>query len=160
VEVFVRNAVVPGSTVAMTGIPLGGDYNETVGGVAVLRDVSQQRELEIQLRQAQKMDAIGRLAGGVAHDFNNLLVVIQSYAELLCADLPDGDPKRHDLHEILAAARRAGALTKQLLAFSRRESVQPSTLNLNDVVAGIDKMLRRIIGEDIELLTELHRGSA
>jgi PAS domain S-box-containing protein len=157
-EVFVQNAVVTGSTVAMTGTPLGGDYNDIVGGVAVLRDVSQQRELEIQLRQAQKMDAIGRLAGGVAHDFNNLLVVIQSYAELLCADFPDGDPKRHDLHEILAAARRAGALTKQLLAFSRRESVQRSTLNLNDVVAGIDKMLRRIIGEDIELLTELSPG--
>jgi PAS domain S-box-containing protein len=155
VEVFVRNDTVPGSTVAMTGTPLGGNYNDITGGVAVLRDITQQRELEIQLSQSQKMDAIGRLAGGVAHDFNNLLVVIQSYSELVRADLPADDPKRHDMDEILAASRRAAALTKQLLAFSRKETVQPTVLHLNDVVSGIEKMLRRIIGEDVELLTEL-----
>ena len=154
-EVFVRNDVVSGSTVAMTGTPLGGGYNDIMGGVAVLRDVTQQRALETQLSQSQKMDAIGRLAGGVAHDFNNLLVVIQSYSELIRAELPGDDPKRDDLDEILAASRRAGALTKQLLAFSRKETVQPTILHLNDVVSGIEKMLRRIIGEDIELVTEL-----
>ncbi len=101
------------------------------------------------------MDAIGRLAGGVAHDFNNLLVVIQSYTELIREDLPAGDPKRNDLDEVLAASRRAAALTKQLLAFSRSEAIQPTVVQMNDVVGGIEKMLRRIIGEDIELVTAL-----
>jgi PAS domain S-box-containing protein len=154
-EVFVRNSVVAGSTVAMTGAPLVGGYNNVTGSVAVLRDVTRQRELEVRLSQAQKMDAIGHLAGGVAHDFNNLLVVIQSYTELVRAELPQDDTKRDDLDEVLAASRRASALTKQLLAFSRKEAVQPTTLHLNDVVSGIEKMLRRIIGEDIELVTEL-----
>ncbi len=154
-EVFVRNETVAGSTVAMTGRPLGGEYNDIRGGVAVLRDVTQQRELEVQLSQSQKMDAIGRLAGGVAHDFNNLLMVIQSYSELIREGLADEDPTRDDVDEILAAARRASSLTKQLLAFSRREPVQPATLPLNDVVSGIEKMLQRIIGEDVELFTEL-----
>jgi two-component system cell cycle sensor histidine kinase/response regulator CckA len=157
-EVFVRNGKVSGATIAMTGTPLSGSNNDVMGGVAVLRDVTQQRELEIQLSQSQKMDAIGRLAGGVAHDFNNLLVVIQSYSELIRADLAEGDSKRDDLDEILTASRRAGALTKQLLAFSRKETVQPTTLNLNEVVSAIEKMLKRIIGEDIELLTELSPG--
>lgn len=154
-EAFVKNAWVRGATVTITGTPLLGDHGALTGGVAVLRDVTRQRELETQLSQSQKMDAIGRLAGGVAHDFNNLLVVIQSYTELLREGLPDNDSKRDDLEEILAAARRAAALTKQLLAFSRSEPVQPCELQLNDVVSGIEKMLRRIIGEDIELLTEL-----
>ncbi len=155
VEVFVRNERVRGAVVAMTGIPLGGGYNDVHGGVAVLRDVTQQKELETQLRQSQKMDAIGRLAGGVAHDFNNLLVVIQSYTQLILEGLPSGDATRDDLEEVLAASRRAAALTKQLLAFSRSEPVQPVALQLSDVVSGIEKMLGRIIGEDIELFVEL-----
>jgi PAS domain S-box-containing protein len=158
VEVFVRNEQVRGATVAITATPLGGGYNDITGGVAVLRDVTQQRELEVQLSQSQKMDAIGRLAGGVAHDFNNLLVVIQSYAELIRADLPEADTKRGDLDEILAASRRAAALTRQLLAFSRSEAVQPTVVHLNDSLSGIEKMLRRIIGEDIELCTALAPG--
>jgi CheY-like chemotaxis protein len=101
------------------------------------------------------MDAMGRLAGGVAHDFNNLLVVIQSYAELLRETSSVDAAARADLDEILAAARRASALTRQLLAFSRSEAVQPTVLRLNPVVAGIEKMLRRIIGEDVTLFTEL-----
>lgn len=157
VEVFVRNDRVRGSVVAMTGTPLGSSSDMQVrGGVAVLRDVTRQRELETQLSQSQKMDAIGRLAGGVAHDFNNLLVVIQSYAELIREALPEkDDANRADLDEVLGAARRASALTKQLLAFSRSEAIQPIALDLSDVVSGIEKMLRRIIGEDIELFTEL-----
>ncbi len=154
-EVFVKNASVPGATVSMTGTPLGGGQHGISGGVAVLRDVTQQRELETQLSQSQKMDAIGRLAGGVAHDFNNLLVVIQSYAELVRDGLPANDPARGDLGEVLSAARRAAALTKQLLAFSRSETVQPVDVQLNDLVSGIEKMLHRIIGEDIELSTRL-----
>ena len=154
-EVFVRNASVRGATVNITAIPLGGSEDDVTGAVAVLRDVTRQRELEVQLSQSQKMDAIGRLAGGVAHDFNNLLVVIQSYAELVRDGLPANDPARGDLGEVLSAARRAASLTKQLLAFSRSEAIKPATLQLNDLVSGIEKMLHRIIGEDIELSTRL-----
>ncbi|HEY3253219.1 MAG TPA: response regulator, partial [Polyangiaceae bacterium] len=155
IETWVKNGTPRGATVAISGTPLVGDHDDVMGGVAVLRDVTRQRDLETQLSQSQKMEAIGRLAGGVAHDFNNLLVVIQSYAELLREDLAEHDPKRGDLDEIQAAARRAAALTKQLLAFSRSEPVQPTELRLSEVVTGIEKMLRRIIGEDIELITEL-----
>jgi len=155
IEAWVKNGSVRGATVAMTGTPLVGDHNDVMGGVAVLRDVTRQRDLEAQLSQSQKMEAIGRLAGGVAHDFNNLLAVIQSYAELLREDSRDHEPRRDDLDEILAATRRAAALTKQLLAFSRSEPVQPTELCLSEVVTGIEKMLRRVIGEDIELCTEL-----
>jgi len=155
IETWVKNGTARGATVAMTGTPLVGDHDDVMGGVAVLRDVTRQHDLETQLSQSQKMEAIGRLAGGVAHDFNNLLAVIQSYAELLREDMPEQEEKRGDLDEILAATRRAAALTKQLLAFSRSEPVQPTELRLSDVVTGIEKMLRRIIGEDIELVTEL-----
>ncbi|HYQ01522.1 MAG TPA: response regulator [Polyangiaceae bacterium] len=154
-ETWVRNGTARGATVAITGTPLLGDHDAVMGGVAVLRDVTRQRDLETQLSQSQKMEAIGRLAGGVAHDFNNLLVVIQSYAELLREEFQEQDGARGDLEEILAAARRAAALTKQLLAFSRSEPVQPTELRLSDVVTGIEKMLRRVIGEDIELSTRL-----
>ena len=155
IETWVRNGTVRGATVAMTGTPLVGDHDELMGGVAVLRDVTRQRELETQLSQSHKMEAIGRLAGGVAHDFNNLLAVIQSYAELLREETLEHDSKREDLNEILAATRRAAALTKQLLAFSRSEPVQPTELRLSEVVTRIEKMLHRVIGEDIELTTDL-----
>jgi len=156
-EVFVQNERAR-ATIAMTGTPLSGGLRDLQGGIAVFRDITEQRELQVQLAQAQKMEAIGRLAGGVAHDFNNLLVVIQSYSELIREDLPVQDPKRADLDEILGAARRASALTKQLLAFSRKEPVLPRPLNLNDAVVGIEKMLQRIIGEDIELIADLQPG--
>ena len=107
--------------------------------------------LERAARQAQKMEAVGRLAGGVAHDFNNLLTVIRGYGELLAADLEADAPRREELGEILRAADRATGLTRQLLAFSRRQAFEMQALDLGDVVADTEKMLRRLIGEDIHL---------
>ncbi|HKW47838.1 MAG TPA: ATP-binding protein, partial [Gemmatimonadaceae bacterium] len=117
-------------------------------------DTTARKELELQLAQSQRMEAVGRLAGGVAHDFNNLLTVIKSYSTMLLEAL-EGDGRREDVEEIAAAADRAGALTRQLLAFSRRQMMQPRPLHLNVVVTDIEKMLRRLIGEDITLVTRL-----
>jgi signal transduction histidine kinase len=113
------------------------------------------RQSEGQLRQAVKMEAVGRLAGGVAHDFNNILTAITGYSELALMNLDPLDPVRHDVKDILAAAERATSLTRQLLAFSRKQVLHPQRLDLNQVVANLDKMLRRIIGEDIDLVTIL-----
>ncbi|PYO37139.1 MAG: hypothetical protein DMD74_01885 [Gemmatimonadetes bacterium] len=118
-------------------------------------DITERKRLETQLRQAQKMEAIGQLAGGVAHDFNNVLTAIAGNAELLQEGFADGDPKRETVEEIRTAASRAESLTRQLLAFSRQQIMQPKVLKLNRVVAGMEKMLRRLIGEDIDLVCVL-----
>jgi two-component system cell cycle sensor histidine kinase/response regulator CckA len=122
--------------------------------IAVVRDLTRTKELETQLRQAQKMEAVGRLAGGIAHDFNNLLTAISGYSEFLIEGLDDERLRRH-AEEIRKAAARAASLTGQLLAFSRRQVLQPRALDLNAVVSDMDMMLRRLIGEDVELLTML-----
>jgi PAS domain S-box-containing protein len=118
-------------------------------------DITEHKNLEAQLHQAQKMEAIGRMAGGVAHDFNNLLTAITGYCELLLSDMDAQDLRRSDVEEIKKAADRAAALTRQLLAFSRRQLLAPQVLDLNVVMANMDKMLRRMIGEDIDLVTLL-----
>ncbi|MBI5342693.1 MAG: PAS domain S-box protein [Deltaproteobacteria bacterium] len=123
--------------------------------VAVKRDVTDERKMEEQFRQSQKMEAVGKLAGGIAHDFNNLLTAITGYSELALNRMADEDPLRGHIQEIRGVARRAAALTRQLLAFSRRQILQPKVLDLNTVVTDIDQMLRRLIGEDINLLTFL-----
>jgi PAS domain S-box-containing protein len=124
----------------------------------IVEDVTERRRLEEQLRQAQKMEAVGRLAGGVAHDFNNLLTVIIGYSDLLLEKLSAGDGMRPPVEEIKKAADRAASLTRQLLAFSRKQMLQPQLLDLNRLLTNVDEMLRRMIGEDIELVTHLPSG--
>ena len=132
------------------------DFQGRRGRLVVANDISEQKELEAQLQQSQKMDAIGRLAGGVAHDFNNLLGVIIGYGERLLRRLPS--PERREIGEVLKAAEHAASLTRQLLAFSRRQVLKPRVLDLNAIVGEMDAMLRRIIGEDIDLVTVLQDG--
>ena len=122
--------------------------------VGVFRDRTQQRQLEEQLKLAQRLEAVGRLAGGVAHDFNNLLSVILSYAGFAADALRESDPTHADIVEIQNAGQRAAALTRQLLAFSSKQILEPEVLSINKVVSGIESMLRRLLGEDIDI--EVH----
>ncbi len=137
----------------------GGD-GEMLGAVTMVDDVTRLTQLEEQLAQTAKLEAIGLLAGGVAHDFNNLLVIINGYSRMMADKLPPEDPLRKDAEQILAAGERAANLTRQLLAFSRRQNLEPRVLNINRLTEDVAKMLRRIIGEDIELRCKLGRGLA
>jgi PAS domain S-box-containing protein len=121
--------------------------------LAIVRDVTERNQLELQLRQAQKMEAIGSLAGGVAHDFNNLLTIILGYGEVLFESMEPQNPMREEVQAVIDAARRAATLTGQLLSFSRKQVFQPRVVDLNTLVSDISRMLRRLIGENIELTT-------
>jgi PAS domain S-box-containing protein len=136
-------------------IPMHDAEGKVVGVLGTWQDITERRRLEEQLRQSQKMDAIGQLAGGVAHDFNNLLTVILGYSELALASLDPSAEARDHVAAIRDAGERAAALTRHLLAFSRKQMLEPKEVDLNDVVAGSEKMLRRLIGENITLATVL-----
>jgi hypothetical protein len=131
------------------------EIDEGVFGIALVSDISQRKRLEEQLLHAQKMEAVGRLAGGVAHDFNNMLTVIAGYNRMILDALPPLDPLRGYAEEVLKAADRSGVLTNQLLAFSRRQIMQPRVLDVNAAMRQTEKMLRRLIGEDIDLVLSL-----
>ena len=132
--------------------PVRGDAGEVRGAIMVFRDIGKRRQLEEQAMHAQKMDAVGRLAGGVAGDFNNVLTVITGYGELLRAEVPAQGSLRRFVDEIIYAGERAAALTRHLLAFSRGPASQPRVLDLNAVIAAMDPMLRRLLGQNIELI--------
>jgi two-component system cell cycle sensor histidine kinase/response regulator CckA len=153
-EAIIKNGGVPEARVAVVATPLRNDSGEVTGAIALLRDVTQKRSLEQLLVHSQKMEAVGQLAGGVAHDFNNLLAVIEGSGEMALEELTD-HPAREDVADMVTAAKRAASLTRQLLAFSRREAARPEPVQLADVVRDVEKMLRRLIGEHITLLTRL-----
>jgi two-component system, cell cycle sensor histidine kinase and response regulator CckA len=133
--------------------PLHDSAGKVLGAICMSLDVTDRKQLEEQFRQSQKMEAVGRLAGGIAHDFNNLLMVIQGYADLLAERLPRGDPLLRNAEQIQTAAQRAASLTRQLLAFSRKQIMAPSVISIQSVVSDMEKILRRLIGEDIQLET-------
>lgn len=134
--------------------PLKDENGVVFGVISMALDITDRKQLEAQLRQAQKMEAVGRLAGGIAHDFNNLLMVIQGYTELLLDRLGGEHPLRRNAEQIHDASQRAAGLTRQLLAFSRKQMLDPQILNVQEVVSDMEKILRRLIGEDIELATK------
>ena len=121
----------------------------------LVEDVTERRHLEAQLRQSQRMESIGQLAGGVAHDFNNLLTAIIGYSEILLTNVSRDDPRRMSVEEISRAGKRAAELTRQLLAFSRKQILQPRIISLNSVISDLERMLSRLIGEDVEMITRL-----
>lgn len=125
--------------------------SKLTGAVVAFRDITEERKLEERLRQSAKLEAVGRLAGGVAHDFNNMLTVIHGYSELMLRKLNAGNPLRHYAEAILNAADRSATITQQLLAFSRRQVVQREMVNLNDVVEGMRSLLKQLVGEDIHI---------
>jgi two-component system, cell cycle sensor histidine kinase and response regulator CckA len=151
---IVESATLPdGTTIWLetNKLPIRDDRGQVIGILGTWHDITEKRKLEEQLRQAQKMEAVGRLAGGVAHDFNNLLTVINGYTDLVLTTIAADDLNREAIEEVRKAGERAASLTGQLLAFSRKQMLQPKLLNLNEVVQQCEKLLRRLIGEDILL---------
>ena len=138
--------------------PILDERGEIAGFLSIHRDVTMRKQLEVQYRHAQKMEAVGRLAGGIAHDFNNLLTVINGYSQMVLEQLRPDHPMHSQVDKIQKAGERAATMTRQLLAFSRQQVLAPQVLDLNKVVAGIDKMLGRLIGEDIELVMACSAG--
>jgi len=139
--------------IRVQAFPMRNEDAELRGYVGTVEDVTERKHLEAQLIQAQKVEAVGRLAGGVAHDFNNILTAIMGYSELMSQRIRPDDPLRQNVEEIKTAAERAASLTRQLLAFSRKQVLELKVFDVRDTVANLEKMLHRLIGEDIELVT-------
>ena len=154
-EMFIGPADVAGRSYQTWYSPIIDPGGAMSGVVGVATDITERTQLEEQLRQSQKLESVGRLAGGIAHDFNNMLTAINGYAELIMGRLPETDPMREEVADIKRAAEKASLLTYQLLAFSRKQILRPKTLNLNDVVSDVSKMLQRLIGEDIAIVARL-----
>jgi two-component system, cell cycle sensor histidine kinase and response regulator CckA len=133
--------------------PLVDEAGRVLGVASLVQDLTERVALEDRLRQSQKMEAVGRLAGGIAHDFNNLLTVILGYSQILADGVPSGSRLADSTTQIKSAAERAAGITRQLLAFSRKQVLSPRVINLNDIMLSLDSLLRRLIGEDIEVLT-------
>jgi len=138
--------------IEQSAAPLCDEHGRLQGAILVFRDITGRRQLEEQLSHARKMDAVGRLAGGVAGDFNNVLTVITGYSDLLRAQIPAGNPLRRFADEILYAGERAAALTRQLLTFSSAQATQPKATDLNGTIASMEPMLRRLLGDSVELI--------
>ncbi|HEY6724459.1 MAG TPA: response regulator [Polyangiaceae bacterium] len=154
-EISLGNASAGPAVFAVTGAELMDERAQPVGGLALIRDVTSHRSLERQLAQAQKMEAIGRLAGGMAHDFNNVLSVIVSYANFVKQGLDETSSAYEDINQVLSAVDRAARLTRQLLTISRNRPATQRPLQLNEIVESLEKMLSRVIGEDITVVTSL-----
>ncbi len=135
--------------------PVKNQNGDIINYAAAKQDITKERSLEQQLRQAQKMESIGTLAGGIAHDFNNLLTVINGFVELALLNMDPKDPVRKNISAVLEASKKAQTLTSQLLAFSRKQIYQPEIVNINEVISSMEKMMRRLIGEDIDIETRL-----
>jgi len=146
------------ATISSSSAPIRDRNGSIAAAVVTFSDVTERLDLEHQLRQSQKMEAVGRLAGGVAHDFNNLLTIVSGYGQMVREALPSNSAARRDMDAVMEAAERATALTTHLLTFSRRQIVRPKVIDLNRLVTKMNRMLRRIIGEDIELTTALEPG--
>ena len=159
-EILISNANVRGANVAVKATPLKDDEGRVVGSIALLRDVTEQRRLELQFLHSQKMEAVGRLASSIAHDFNNMLSVILSYSEMVIGELKPIDPLRADVEAIKRAGERATELTQQLLAFSRQQVLAPEVMDLNLVLDESERMLRRLLGAHIQINTSHARDLA
>lgn len=157
VEVLIRRRDGRARMVLASGQQILGVHGQSLGAVIALHDITDRKLLEDQLRQSQKLEAVGSLAGGVAHDFNNLLTVIGGYGQMVMQQLEPGDPKYGYVEEISKASERAAALTRQLLAFSRQQVLEPRILDLNTIVSDMEKMLHRLLPANIEFVTALSR---
>lgn len=155
VEMTTKNAQGELRRLIVSGQAIHGKNNEKRGAVVVMHDITERQQLEEQLSQSQKMEAVGVLAGGIAHDFNNLLTAINGYSDLALRRMSETDPLRRHIEEVRQAGERAASLTGQLLAFSRKQVLQPRVHNINSTITEIEKLLRRIIRENIELRTVL-----
>lgn len=149
-----------GTTVSADTSTIPYTHDGHPASLTILRDVSEREKLEERYRQSQKMEAVGQLAGGVAHDFNNILTVITSYSAMLLAELPADNVMRDDIQEIASASDRAASLTRQLLAFSRQQVLDPRIVDLNQIVEHMQRMLRRVIPTNIEITTKLETGGS